>query len=94
MSSSLSSFSLHVQIMGLCYCDLPYTMGTSIPSFLYVQYVNSNKYCKYHFHGPLCIILERILAIDFNLKVDTIFVKKVSLQFIAQVSSMVCPSSC
>jgi hypothetical protein len=90
----IESFYLHIQIVGFCSCDLPYVMETSLPSFLYVQYVNSNKYCKYPFHGPLCTILEITLTIDFNFKVDTIFVKQVSLQFIAQVSSMVCPSSC
>jgi hypothetical protein len=51
-------------------------METSLPSFLHVQYVNFSKYCKYPFLGPLYTILETTLAIDFNLKVSTIFVKE------------------
>lgn len=74
-------------------------METSLPFFLYVQYVNSSKYCKYPFLGPLCTILETTLAIDFNLKVSTIFVEyiffEVGLVTIHCPSpSMVFPSSC
>jgi hypothetical protein len=51
-------------------------METPLPSFLFVEFANSNKSCQYPFGGLHCIILELALAINFNFKVDTIFVKK------------------
>jgi hypothetical protein len=51
-------------------------METPLPSFFSIESTNSNKSCQYPFVDPLCTILESTLAINFNFKVDTIFVKK------------------
>jgi hypothetical protein len=50
-------------------------MEIPLHSFLFVESTNSNKSCQYPFVSPLYTILESTLAINFNFKVDTIFVK-------------------
>ncbi len=51
-------------------------MEILLPSLLFVQYANFSRYCEYPFVGPLCTILESMVAIDLNLKVGIIFIEE------------------
>ncbi len=45
-------------------------------SLLCVQYVSYNISFEYPFVGPLCTVLEIIVAIDFTLEVGIIFIEE------------------
>jgi hypothetical protein len=59
---------------------MSYTMENLMFSLLCVQYVSYNRSYEYPFVGPLCTVLETIVAIDFTLKVGIIFIEKNSLK--------------